>query len=346
MRILIGHPGPGFSVADVYTGWYEALQELGVKVARYNFDDRLTFYDAAYLDTGVTGPDGSRVFRKALLPERAIELSCNGLLSSCFQWWPDVVLLVSGFLIPGGMLDLIRSRRIRVAVLHTELPYELDRELELAQHADLSLVNDPIHLEKFRQIGPAAYMPHAYRPSVHHPGPADSRLTCDLAFVGTAFQSRVEVLEAMDLDGLDVLLAGNWQRLPADSPLRKHLAHDVEECLDNTQAAAIYRSARAGLNLYRREAEQPGYEAGWAMSPREVEMSACGLFFLRDPRGEGDELLPMLPTFSGPQDASEQLRWWLGHDDERQAAAAKARAAVAERTFANNAAALLRLLDR
>jgi hypothetical protein len=75
-------------------------------------------------------------------------------------------------------------------------------------------------------------------------------------------------------------------------------------------------------------------------------MAACGLFFLRDPRPEGDELFPMLPAFAGPGDASEKLRWWLKHDQEREAAAEKARLAVADRTFENNAKRFLKLLER
>jgi hypothetical protein len=82
------------------------------------------------------------------------------------------------------------------------------------------------------------------------------------------------------------------------------------------------------------------------MGPREVELAALGVAFLRDPRGEGDELLPMLPTFDGPDDFADKLRWWLSHDRERDEAALKAQAAVADRTFANHAAQLLRLLER
>jgi hypothetical protein len=81
------------------------------------------------------------------------------------------------------------------------------------------------------------------------------------------------------------------------------------------------------------------------MGPREVEMAACGLFFLRDPRGEGDEVLPMLPTFATPEDAGEELRWWLAHDTERDRVAARALEAVADRTFTRNAQSLLRVLD-
>jgi hypothetical protein len=98
------------------------------------------------------------------------------------------------------------------------------------------------------------------------------------------------------------------------------------------------------MNLYRREAETEQQIAGWSMGPREVEMAASGLFFLRDPRPESDELLGMLPTFTGPQDASEQLRWWLDRPEKRRELAAGARAAVADRTFDNHAAQLLRLL--
>jgi len=85
--------------------------------------------------------------------------------------------------------------------------------------------------------------------------------------------------------------------------------------------------------------------AGWACGPREVEMAACGTFFLREPRGEGDEVLDMLPTFSSPAEASELVRHWLARPDERQALADKARAAVADRTFDHHEAVLLRLLN-
>ena len=74
-------------------------------------------------------------------------------------------------------------------------------------------------------------------------------------------------------------------------------------------------------------------------------MAACGLFFLRDPRPESDEVFPMLPTFASPEDAGEQLRWWLAHDSEREAASAAALDAISDRTFDRNAKSLLRLLN-
>jgi hypothetical protein len=52
----------------------------------------------------------------------------------------------------------------------------------------------------------------------------------------------------------------------------------------------------------------------------------------------------VLPTFTDPGDFGDQLRWWLAHDTERAEASRLARLAVADRTFTNNAAQMLRRL--
>lgn len=338
MRFVVAQPGPSFSVQDVFAGWCEALRELGVDVVEYNLDSRLTFYSAALLPTDEDGK-----FRQALSPEAAKHLAVNGLFSTLYQTRPDVLLVVSGFYLPAEVYTLARAYGTRVVLLHTESPYEDQRQAELAELADINLINDPQNLDRFPNR--TVYMPHAYRPTVHCPGPVVPELVCDLAFVGTGYPSRVAFFEAMDLSGRDVLLAGPWLTTTEDSLLRRFLGHELDQCLDNADAVPIYRSAKAGINLYRREAQRPELSQGWAMGPREVEMAASGLFFLRDPRGEGDEVLDMLPTFVSPEDASAQLHWWLDHEDERAAVARKAREAIADRTFANHAAQLLRLLD-
>lgn len=340
MRILAAHPGPSFSVHDVFVGWVEALRELGCQVAAFNLAERLTFYDAAMLET----PDGKLL--KALPQEKAHELAVNGLYSALYKTKPDVLLAVSAFFYPPTLFDLARSYGTRVVLLHTESPYEDGRQIAIAAHADLNLINDPTNIDAFRKVARTEYVPHSYRPCIHHPGSGDPKLAADLAFVGTGYDSRITFFQAMHLDGLDVLLAGNWQQLTEDSPLRQFVAHEPDECLDNEQTAEVYRSAKVGMNLYRREAERPELSSGWSMGPREVEMAACGAFFLRDPRPEGDELLSMLPTITGPEDASEQLRYWLAHPDERQQLATRAREAVTGHTFTNRAAHMLRLLEK
>jgi spore maturation protein CgeB len=337
MRFLVVHPGPAFAVSDVYDGWVEALTELGCSVAAFNLEDRLSFYAQAKINRA-----GKMV--QALTPDAAAILASKGLEAACYEFLPDVVLVVSCFYIPLAVLDLCRARGSRVVILHLEEPYETDRELERAARADLNLINDPTHLDQFTAVAPTVYMPAAYRPAIHRPGPPDPAATSDFAFVGTGFPARVELLETVGWSGIDVALAGNWQTLEPGSPLRKFLAHDIAECCPNSETLRLYQSTKASMNQYRREISEGGTSEGWSLSPREVELAATGTFFLREARGEGDEVLPMLPTFRGPGDFEDQLRWWLAHDQARADVAAAARAATADRTFTSNARRLLELL--
>jgi spore maturation protein CgeB len=296
-----------------------------------------------YIEAGVTDEDGRPALRKALDRDVALATAAHEILKPAFLGWPDVVLLVSAFWYPPYLLDVMRGRGMQVVLLHSESPYQDDEQLERAAHADLNLLNDPVNIEAYRDLAPAEYMPHAFRPSVHHPGPAEKKW--DFSFIGTGFPSRVAFFEQMDLTGLDVHFGGPWMDLPEDSPLRDWTATTLDNCIDNGDTAEIYRQSRTSLNLYRRESEDTHAGEGWAMGPREVELAACGTWFTRDPRPESDELFGMLPSFTSPEEASDQIRWALAHPDQREKAAGQAREAVADRTFSANAKRLLKLLD-
>jgi len=335
-RALVVRPGPAFSVADVHRGWVTGLKDNGVQVVDFNFDDRLGFFSNALVDHDW---ELRRAFPDT---QAAARVTCEGLKAACYDFWPDVVLVISGFFIPPELFDAVRARGHKVVLLHTESPYEDDRQIQRADRADLNIVNDPTNLDRFNEVAPTVYIPHAYEPAIHYPRPAVDAARSDFCFVGTGYPSRREFLEQVDFTGIDVALAGNWRSLQEGHGLRKYLAHDIEDCCPNDQAAILYASTKASVNLYRKEATATA--DGWAMGPREVELAACGTFFLREPRGEGDEVLRTLPTFEDPADFGDQLRWWLTHDMARSEAARLARAAVADRTFKNNAAVALRAL--
>ena len=216
----------------------------------------------------------------------------------------------------------------------------------MAQFADLTLLNDPVNIAAYRDIGPAEYMPHAFRPGIHHPRKPRARRPYDFAFVGTGFPSRVAFFHRMQLGGLNARLAGLWMDLPEDSPMRDWTALESDDCVDNDETARIYRQAKTSINIYRTEAEDAHAGQGWAMGPREVELAACQTWFCRDPRPESDETFPMLPSFGTPEEAGELIRWAVAHPAARDKAASAAREAIAGRTFENNARSLLRLLSR
>jgi spore maturation protein CgeB len=357
MRVLIVHPGPlpDFSVHDVFAGWYEALRELlgPGNVAPFALNDRLVAYSNALADTGERDEAGRPVVRNMFTEQGAFLASMEGLSHALLTFWPDVVLFISGFFLNAGTMTLMRMRNFKIVVLCTESPYQDDEQLMRAQLADLVLLNDPVNLGMFREHVRAEYMPHAYRPSVHRPrqGPRDPALASDLCFIGTAFKSRIAFFEAMDLDGIDVLIGGNdWGKLNADSPVARFVGSGLgnPDCVDNAQAIRLYQHARCGINFYRREARP---EAGWtgdayAMGPREIEMAATALPFLRDPRPEGDAVFPFLPTFDNPHEASGKLRWLLAHEDAQAVLGQRAREAIADRTFERNARQFLQLAGK
>jgi spore maturation protein CgeB len=329
-------PGPSFSVQDVAFGWRDALRALGCTVGDFNFDDRLDFYASAEIENG----EGERRF--AFDRESSVRMAAKGILAACYEFWPDVVLIVSGFFVPPEVVELVRSRGHTVVYLFTESPYEDDRQIERAALADLVVVNDPTNLGLFRQHQPNTfYVPHAYDPARHYPGDGVPEMKCDFAFVGTGFPSRVAFFEACDFEGLDVMLGGSWVSLPDESPIARYVGHRRDWCIDNAEAADLYRSARASLNLYRREATAEHLIEGYAIGPREVELAACGTFFLRDPRPESDEVFGMLPTFAEPAEVRPLLDWWLAHDRERERVTEQARVAIEARTFTANAVWLM-----
>ena len=335
MRALVVHPGPEYSVSDVYRGWCRGLRDVGVEVAEYNLHDRLNFFARAHL----RNEDG--VFTKALKEDEAIHLAAAGLKQACYDYWPDLVVIVSGFFIHSLLAEIMRNRGHKVVMVMTESPYEDERQLEQADGVDAVVLNDPTNIDQFLAANPnTIYLPHCYDPDLHYPGVSDFKADC--VFVGTGFPSRVEFMQQVDWSGIDLGLAGNWRHVPDD--LAKYVVHDTSDCLPSERTADAYRGALTSFNLYRTEAQRPDLSEGWAMGPREVELAASGCWFARQSRPEGDELFPMLPIFETPDELGDVIRWALENPDKRFHAATRARAAVADRTFDANAKRLLSLL--
>lgn len=341
MKVLVVHPGVDFSVSDVYNGLVKGLRANGCEVGVLNLNDRIQLYTRAE----IKGDDGE--YRKAVSEDAAMSMAALGIEAACYRQWPDVVIIVSGFYIPPTLWGVLAMRPHHVVYWCTESPYEDDRQGRPARYADTVVLNDPTNLGQFRtDVNPNThYFPHSYDPDLHKPGPSVPDFASDFAFVGTGFPSRIEWLERVDWSGINAKLGGNWQQVADDSPLIPLLMHGKRLCMDNDITADVYRSTKASMNLYRKEHSDDAHADGWAMGPREVELAACGTFFFRETRGEGDALFPMLPMIDTPEEFGDQLRWWLAHDTEREAAALAARAAIADRTFTNTAARLLRTIE-
>jgi spore maturation protein CgeB len=339
MRALVVAPGPHYSVADVYRGWAEGLAAMGVETRLFELDTLLQWYGSAHQHV-----DGEWV--QPYDSDQATHLAAGHIRAECYAWWPDLVVIISGFFMYPMLVEMMRDRGHKVVLVATEEPYETTRTLEKARWGfDAVVLNDPVNLELYRSEldCPVLYGPHCYRPDLHCPGPAS--MLSDVAFVGTGYPSRQAFLQRVDWTGLNLALGGNWEHAPDE--LTRRLVHPVSECMDNADTVRLYRGATTAFNLYRIE-DDGGLDSGadgWAIGPREVELAATGTWFARQSRPESDELFPMLPTFDSPEDLGEILRWAIAHPYERMLAAEQARAAVADRTFPKNAERLLQALD-
>ncbi len=337
MRALVVNPGPNFSVADVARGWAKGLAQIGVDVRTFELDKLLDYFAYAYTDR-----NGEIV--KAHTETEAIQLAAGQIKAACYDWWPDLVLVVSGFFMYPQLVEIMRARHRHVVLLCTESPYEDEAQLQKAAWYDGVLLNDPTNLDAFAEVceGPALYVPHAYDPDVHHDGRAPHH--ADVTWIGTCYPSRAKFLEQVDWSGLDVSFGGNFKDAPES--LLRFVGHDPEECVDNAVTAELYRGSLASFNLYRTETNGQLSDTadGWAMGPREVELAATHCWFARQSRPESDEVFPMLPTFSDPQELGDLLRWAIANPQARMMGARRAAAAVADRTFSRNARTLLQAL--
>ena len=343
-RVLVVHPGPHFSVADVYSGWVKALSKVS-DVETFDLGDWLNLFHGFKKPPGDNDSADPGEWVNMFTDSQLLIMGAKHLEAKLYEWWPDIVVVISGFFVPLDILDMVRTRGHKVVMVHTESPYEDHRQLSVAEHVDLNILNDPTNLERFRQLAPSEYFCHAYDPDVHRPGGVGKDYRSEVCFVGTGYPSRIKFLEAVDWSGIDLALGGHWQTLADDSPLRPYMAHDIEMCMDNAEAVKAYQGTLASFNLYRCETSTEHDDAdGWSVGPREIEMAACGTWFARQSRPEGDELFPMLPTFTTPAELGWLLRWAIDHPEERAELAAAARAAVADRTFDAHAVRLLGLI--
>jgi hypothetical protein len=342
VRILVVAPGPHFSVADVQRGWTKALARLGHDVRTYNLDDRMAVWGAAEIG-------GHKID-----PETALRWAIEPLGAACYLWWPDIIFIVSGFFITDDLWEAWKTRTHKTVLLCTESPYEDSGQFEKVANyePDVVLLNDPQNLEVFWTIHKkCVYVPHAYDPEIHSPGPALPEWASDHVFVGTAYRSRLDFYSRCDWRDIDLKLAGNWGQAEGTC-LERFVIHPIDQCFENADAVHLYRSTKVGANLYRARGTEGVGEAGdeslvegVACGPREIELAATRTFFLREPRAEGDRLFPFLPTFTEPAEFGELLRYYLKHDEQREDAARRAQEAIADRTFDAHARRLMQLLD-
>lgn len=347
MKLLVVHPGADWSTSDVFDGYTDAFRRLGHEVGTYNLHVRLGRAER-WLDWN---------WRKAGKPEPrptggdTIYLASADAVLAALRSDADWVLIITGaYLHPDAVVMLRRAGR-RVALMLTESPYEDDQQAQLASIAHVVFTNERTSVATLRQHNPnVVYLPPAYDPVRHRPVPLRAEPivpTHDVVFVGTGFAERLEALAAVDWDGIDLGLYGDYSLLGSRSRLRRYVRGGI---IDNTITSALYRRAKVGLNLYRSSLwyrrDSHRILGAESVNPRAVELAACGVFTISDRRAAVTESFgELVPTFTRADELEPLLRRWLEDDEGRRQVAQLLPSRVVNSTFDRRAAQVADLLE-
>jgi spore maturation protein CgeB len=345
LKICLCHPGADWSVHDVYTGYRTALERMGVEVVNYALSGRIQ--DA--------GGWLEYCWRHSKLPKDQrpglpdyLYLACQGVLERALRHQVDWVLVIAGAYFHPDAAVLLRRAGIRMALLCTESPYDTENEKELAALFDVTFTMERTSVADFQSVCPNShYLAHAYDPERHRPREADEGVAAhDVVFVGTGWQERVDLLNAVNWEGIDLGLYGVWSLLGSRHRLRRYLRANITP---NELTTALYSRAKVGLNLHRVSKEfgrRPlTIEHAESCNPRVFELAACGRFFLSDYREELGEIFgAAVPTFSTPVELESLLRGYLSDEEARRRHAQMALEAVRPHTFDARARELVAVL--
>lgn len=352
MKVLVVGPGASWATADVEAGLIYGLKLRGVEVIRYALDGRIMgaqrwLFNAWRIkrksDPTIEKPTQADVFYQAGM----------GVLERALRHQVDAVVIVSGMYLHPDVIVLMRRAGLTVTALLTESPYDLEKELRLAELLHGVWTPERSVVSKFQSVcANVGYLPHAWHPQRHLAGPQpgdDTVPSHDVVFVGSAFRERIEWFRSIDWTGIDLGLYGQWDLLGSRDKLRQYLRGG---CVDNARTAALYRRAKIGLNLYRqskgfgRSAPRIAQGAAESLSPRAYELAACGAFHLSEARAEVGEVFgDLVPTFRSATEAAALIRAWLVDEAGRAAVSAQLPATVAESSWVHRAAQVMTDLE-
>jgi spore maturation protein CgeB len=319
----------------VYDGLAAGFAANGVEVVPFRWHKTLELMNMLVTGSVASGLVNTKKSEDML--KFATNLAAADALAYALEYQVDAVLCITGTLFPPQRADLLRKLGIPVACYGTEAPYFLDLERVLAPHYDYWFTQERTAVPALQAAMPnhhAFYLPMAYNPETHQPAPIDVGMHADVVFVGGGYPERKQLLDAVDWSDIDLVKLGTlWDvDIPAIRAEQLELGSFARKTdlgknsIPNTETSAWHRSARIALNMHRQmtfiECDRPIGKAE-SIGPRAYEIPAVGGFCLSD--DERPELFDVYgdsaATFKAwdAADLERQVRYWLSHDDEREA---------------------------
>lgn len=352
-KILLVHSGHSFSTTEVYDGLLWGLRANGAEVVEYRWD-RSTRTLAALAEAGERGGLFDRAMGQRLI-ESAMNLAGSDAVVKALAEQVDACVVVNGMLFPADRAEVL-ARYIPTACYGTEAPYMDVAELAALPCYGHWFTQERTSVARYQAITPTTYLPLAYHPERHTPGPVDPEKRVDTVFVGGGYPERKALLDGVDWAGIVAARVGTLWDLDLEAMAgqgeRNSHAYSAGS-VPNEVTTAWHRSARIALNMHRRMTtiETLGrIAAGVAEScnPRVYEVPAVGGFLLSDDgRPETRDLLGEAAATYADGDSADlerQIRYWLAHPDRREATAQAQRAAIAPHHYGARARVILETL--
>jgi len=333
-------------VGPIYGGSLETARSTARAMRAIGADTR--FLDFSAFSTGwdalsrLQAPASGR----AVLHAKYADVLGEAVLHEAAAWRPDLVLALAQAPIGVRVLEHLRASGIRSAFWFVEnfrvLPYW--KQVAAAYDVFFAIQREPF-LGMLREAGcpRAVYLPTACDRSRHAPIQLTSeeraRFGSDVSFAGAPYLNRRRLLLALT-DFAPRLWGEGWDK----TELARHAA-DGGRRFSLPEMVRVFSATRVNLNIHSAAHvdtldPDPDY-----VNPRTFELASCGGFQLVDEREPLRELFAPdeVVTFRTVAELRDQVGYYLAHDDERAALAARARQrALAEHTFEHRVETILR----
>lgn len=324
MRFLAVSSPHGFTTRDVWKRVLVGLSANGADVLAFDLIPRWNAFD---------GMIKLADKYKLEIPEAfyANLLAYEPIFGAAHFHDVDAVIFVSPQYVPMTLIDMLRKAGKKTIAYFTECPYEDTGLAPLqAQHFDYTFVNDRNSVGLFSSFCQNVfYMPHSFDPAIHYP-PAAPIDNSRVLFIGTGYKRRVEFLNAVNWEGLDLQLFGIWW-LRKRQKLARYLRGQV---LENEDAATRYRMSAVNISIHRSQRYADGVRViddgeAYSAGPRTWELAACEAFQVSDYRQEiADVFGDAIPFYETPKELEVLLRRAIDDPVWRQEHAARQREAA------------------
>ena len=273
----------------------------------------------------------------------------RNLISEAKKFKPEVLLQTGGHRIFPQTIKAIKDLGVKTVLWTIDFPTDFEPVIASAPVYDFVFTggSEAYEILKPYNIKNLYWLPFACDTDFHKPTQVTqgdkAKYACDIVFIGSFYQNRLELLEQISDFDLGVWGPG-WEKVPGKSPLKKRIrrAGGVKP----QEWVKIYSSSKVCLVIHYQDGKILSYQA----SPKVYEILACRRFLLVDNQKDVLSLFAdgkHLAIFKDIKELREKIRYYLDNPGEREIVAKQGYDEVVEKhTFINRIKEMLSIVNR